>query len=87
MSLNIDTSMLTTTYFSASVVIRLIQLIQYKWHFYTYMFEFIKHEAHNYIISPGCLPVPMIMSNIGSKTLHYLLEVKKRDFSAQIVSN
>lgn len=41
------------------------------------MFEFVKYQACNYIISPGCLPVPVIMSNIGSKTLHYLLEVKK----------
>lgn len=41
------------------------------------MFGFVKYEARNYIISLGCLPVPMIMSNIGSKTLHYLLEVKK----------
>lgn len=69
MSLNIDTSMLTTSYFSASVVIRLVQLIQYKWRFYTYMFVFIKHEARNYIISPGCLPVPMIMSNIRLKNI------------------
>lgn len=42
-------------------------------------FEFVKYEAGNLIIiSTACLSVLMIMSNIGSKTLDYLHEFKKK---------
>lgn len=51
-------------------------------------FEFVKYEAGNLIIiSSACLSVLMIMPNIGSKTLDYLHEFKKKKscFSAQLI--